>query len=107
MTDEGPTDEELKDYIESMFETTLALKDGTRIKSLYIEWDDLTAHQRQLAIQMIKHAAINELKRLQKNERLRFEFNEIPDELEEMFTDLCGPDNEDVEWVQIDMDVEE
>jgi hypothetical protein len=100
------TDEELKEYLESILETTLALNDGTRVKTLYIEWEGLTANQRQLAIEIIKYAAISELNQLRDNERLRFEFNEIPGELEEMFLSISDADNEDIQWIQIDMDID-
>lgn len=96
------SDAEVRDYLQKALATTLVLDDGTRVKPIYILWDELTPHQRQMALEAIKQAAIAEIKRPGRR-RIRFEFNEIPDELDQMLAELVGRDNLDFEWVQVEM----
>ncbi len=97
------SDEELEAYLGEMLAVTLLLDDGTRVKPIYIPWADLTPKQRQMAVEAIRQAAIAEIKRPERK-RIRFEFNEIPDELGQMLVELVGWDNPDIEYVQVDMD---
>ena len=99
---EPVTDAEVQAYLQQALATTLVLTDGTRVKPISIPWDDLTPKQQQMALEAIRQAAIAEIKRPGRK-RIRFEFNEIPDELEQMIADLVGWDNPDFEWVQVDM----
>jgi hypothetical protein len=101
--DEGyGTNEELKEYLEQILSTTLTLKDGTRVKPIYIEWVLLTPEQRQIVLSSIKQAAISEI-RQHRSARIRFEFNEIPADLDHMMRDLVGVNNPDFMYVQVDM----
>jgi hypothetical protein len=93
---------EVRTYLKQALATTLVLTDGTRVKPIYILWDDLTPRQRQMALDAIQRAAIAEIKRPGRK-RIRFEFNEIPDDLDQTLADLVGRDNPDFEWVQVDM----
>ncbi len=56
-----------------------------------------------LALEAIKEAAIAEIKRPGRK-RIRFEFNEIPDDLDRLLADLAGWDNPDFEWVEVAME---
>jgi hypothetical protein len=100
---EPVSDAELREYLQQILSITLVLDDGTRLKHIYIPWDDLTLQQRKMALEAIKRAAIAEIKRPGRK-RIRFEFNEIPDELDHMLADLVGRDNPDFEWVQVEME---
>lgn len=51
---------------------------------------------------VILPAAIAELKRPGR-QRIRFEFNAIPDELEQLLADLAGRGNPDVAWAEVPM----
>jgi len=93
-------------YLTQILGTTLVLDDGTRVKPIYIAWSDLTVGQYEMALQGIKRAAIDELTRLKAHERLRFEFNEIPDDLNSLLMDLAGPGNKCIDWAEIDMEEE-
>jgi hypothetical protein len=99
---EPGTDAEVQAYLQQALATTLVLTDGTRVKPVFIPWDDLTARQRQMALEAIKQAAIAELKRPGR-QRIRFEFNAIPDELEQLLADLAGRGNPDVAWAEVPM----
>lgn len=96
------TNEELQEYLHQILSTTLVLKDGTRAKPIYIEWDLLTPEQRQIALSFVRQAAISEI-RQQGSAPIRFEFNEIPDDLDRMMQDLVGVNNPDFMYVQVDM----
>lgn len=96
------SDAEVRTYLREVLATTLVLIDGTRVKPIYIPWDDLTSKQRKIALDAIKKAALAEIKRHGRG-RIRFEFNAIPDDLDHMLADLVGRDNPDFEWVQVDM----
>ncbi|NLF10246.1 MAG: hypothetical protein GX597_00485, partial [Anaerolineaceae bacterium] len=96
------TNEELQEYLQQILSTTLVLKDGTRVKPIYIEWVFLTPEQRQIVLSFIKQAAVSEI-REHGGARIRFEFNEIPDDLERMMTNLVGVNNPDFTYVQVDM----
>lgn len=96
------SDEELQAYLKEMLGVTLLLDDGTRVKPIYIEWDTLSLAQRQIALDTIKAAAIAEI-RQHRDKHIRFEFNTLPDELDQMMADLVGRDNPDLEYVQVDM----
>jgi hypothetical protein len=101
--EELASDAEVQEYLQQALAVTLVLTDGTRVKPIYIPWADLTLRQRQMALEAIKQAAIAEIKRPGRK-RIRFEFNEIPDELDHMLADLVGRDNPDFEWVQVEME---
>jgi hypothetical protein len=96
------TDEDLKEYLQQILGTTITLKDGTRVKPIYIEWALLTPEQRQIALSFIKQAAISEIGR-QRSARIRFEFNEIPADLDHMMRDLVGVNNPGFVYAQVDM----
>ena len=96
------TDEEVREYLQQALAVTLVLTDGTRVKPVYIPWEALTPGQRQMALEAIRQAAIAEIRRPGR-QRIRFEFNEIPDELDQMLADLVGRDNPDFEWVEVEM----
>jgi hypothetical protein len=100
---EPATDAEVQEYLQQALAVTLVLDDGTRVKPIYIPWHDLTLQQQQMALEAIKRAAIAEIKRPGR-ERIRLEFNEIPDELDQMLVALVGRDNPDFEWVQVEME---
>ena len=100
--DEQIPDSEAESYLRQLLATTLVLDDGTRVKPIYIPWEALTANQRQIALAAIKHAAISEIKRPERK-RIVFEFNEIPQDLDQMMADLVGRDNPDFEWKRVDM----
>jgi len=99
---EPVTDAEVQAYLQQALATTLVLTDGTRVKPISIPWDDLTARQRQMALEAIRQAAIAEIKRPGR-QRIRFEFNAIPDDLDQMLADLAGRDNPDFEWAEVAM----
>jgi hypothetical protein len=96
------TNEELQEYSQQILSTTLVLKDGTRVKPIYIEWVLLSPEQRQIVLSFIKQAAMSEI-RQHRNTRIRFEFNEIPDDLDRMMRRLVGVNNPDFMYVQVDM----
>jgi len=96
------TNEELQAYLQQILSTTLVLKDGTRVKPIYIEWALLTPEQRQIVLSSIKQAAISEIEQ-HGDARIRFEFNEIPDDLDRMMKDLVGMNNPGFKYVQVDM----
>jgi len=96
------TNEELQEYLQQILSTTLVLKDGTRVKPIYIEWALLTPEQRQIVLSSIKQAAISEIEQ-HGDARIRFEFNEIPDDLDRMMKDLVGMNNPGFKYVQVDM----
>jgi hypothetical protein len=99
---ERTTDAEVQAYLQQALATTLVLTDGTRVKPVFIPWEELTLGQRQMALEAIKRVAIAEIKRPGRP-RIRFEFNAIPDELDQMLVDLAGRDNPDFEWVEVAM----
>ncbi len=76
------------------------LSDGTRVKSISIPWADLTPPQRQMALEAIRQAVIAEIKRPGRK-RIRLEFNQIPDDLDQMLVELVGQDHPDLEWVEV------
>lgn len=92
---------DLANYLECLLGTTLVLDDGTRIKSVILEWRALTDEQRTSAVEAIRHAAVQELKKLSSRSRLRFEFNEIPEDLEAMLNSLGGSESPDFEWAEV------
>jgi hypothetical protein len=101
--DEGyGTNEELRKYLRQILSSTLVLKDGTRVKPIYIEWALLTPEQRRITLSFIKEAAISEF-RQHRNARIRFEFNEVPLELDQMMRDLVGVNNPDFVYVRVAM----
>jgi hypothetical protein len=51
---------------------------------------------------VILPAAIAELKRPGR-QRIRFEFNAIPDDLDQLLADLAGRDNPDFAWAEVTM----
>lgn len=103
-TEEEPIpDESVRVYMQEILRTTLLLKDGTRVKPVPVPWEALTSAQRQIALDAIKAAAIAEI-RQHRDKRIRFEFNAIPDELDELLADLAGRDNPGFEWVEVDME---
>jgi hypothetical protein len=99
---EAGTDAEVRAYLQQALATTLVLTDGTRVKPVFIPWEELTPGQRQMALEAIKQAAIAEIKRPGR-QRIRFEFNAIPDELDQMLADLAGRDNPDFAWAEVTM----
>jgi hypothetical protein len=96
------SDEEFRAYLKEMLGVTLTLDDGVRVKPIYIEWDTLTSLQRQMALDAIKAAAIAEI-RQHRDKYIRFEFNALPDDLDQMMADLVGQDNPDFGYAQVDM----
>lgn len=95
-------DESVQVYMQEMLRTTLVLKDGTRVKPVSVPWEVLTPVQQQIALDAIKTAAIAEI-REHRDKRIRFEFNTIPDELDQMLVELAGWDNPGFEWEEVDM----
>ncbi len=93
-------DAEFEAYLKHILSITLVLEDGTRLKHIYIPWGDLTADQRRMAVEAIRRAAVEEVKR-SGGRRVRFEFNEIPDELDQALAGLAGRDNPAFEWVEV------
>jgi hypothetical protein len=55
-----------------------------------------------MALEAIKQAAIAEIRRPGR-QRIRFEFNAIPDELDQLLADLAGRDNPDFAWAEVTM----
>lgn len=96
------TNEELQEYLQQILSTTLVLKDGTRVKPIYIEWALLTPEQRQIVLSFIKQAAASEIEQ-HRDARIRFEFNDIPDDLDRMMKDLVGMNNPGFKIIQVDM----
>ena len=96
-------DEELRAYLKQMLGTTLVLADETRVKYVYIPWEELTRQQREKVVEAIRKAAIEEIKN-SGGHRVRFEFNEIPDELDQALASLAGRDNPDFEWVEVEVE---
>ena len=92
--------DKIESYIEEILRTTLVLDDGTRLKPIYIDWSKLSPEQRELTLAKIKQVSIEELKGLQPGQRLRLEFNDIPDDLEDMLTSLGGEGNPEFEWAE-------
>lgn len=97
------SDKEFEEYLQQILATILTLKDGTRVKPIYIEWALLTPIQRKIALSYIKATAISEIKE-HRRVAIRFEFNELPDDLDRMMRDLVGIDNPDFTYAQVDMD---
>lgn len=96
------TDQEFGEYLTHALSTTLVLDDGTRVKPIYIPWEGLTDHQRDMALNAIKHATVSELKRA-KGGRIRLEFNEVPELLERLLKDIAQQNRGKLEWQQVDM----
>jgi hypothetical protein len=94
------SDQQFESYLQQILSTTLTLKGGTRVKPIYVEWARLTSQQRALALAYIKAAAIAEI-REHRNAPIRFEFNELPDDLEQMMQDLVGDGNPDFVYTQM------
>jgi hypothetical protein len=92
---------DLEQHLATILATTLVLTDGTRLKPIVIDWNDLTPEQRDLALEMIQVVATAELKRLARGKRLRLEFNHVPDELERMLRGLAPPDEDRLEWAVV------
>jgi hypothetical protein len=92
-------DTDLQKYLEIMLSTTFILDDGTRVKAIFINWNDFTSSQVALVLDKIRDTCIQELKELGERSTLLLEFNEIPRELDEMLTNLVGADNPDIRWV--------
>jgi len=99
---EPRADAEAQAYLQQALAVTLTLTDGTRVKPVDIPWEELTLGQRRMALEAIKQAAIAEIKRPGRP-RIRFEFNAIPDELEQLLADLAGRDNPGFEWAEVVM----
>lgn len=100
---ESATDAEVQSFLDQILATTFVLNDGTRVKPIYIPWDELTPRQRAMALEAVKEAAIAEIRRPGRK-RIRFEFDQIPDDLDRMLADLAGRDNPDFEWVEVEME---
>ena len=89
-------------YMQEILGTTLLLDDGTRVKPVAVPWEALTPVQVEIALTAIKAVAIDEIRQHQ-DQRIRFEFNELPEALDALMADLVGRDNPDFEYVQVDM----
>lgn len=100
------TDKSVQDYMQGILSTTLLLDDGTRVKPISVPWEVLSSAQQQLALDMIKAAAVAEIHQ-HSDKRIRFEFNEIIEELESMLLDLVGRDNPGFEFALVDMSASE
>lgn len=96
------SDEAVRAYMQEILSRTLVLTDGTRLKPIPVAWHMLTPTQEQIAVEMIKAAAVAEI-RQHRDKRIRFEFNALPTALETMMADLVGRENPDFEWVQVEM----
>ena len=96
------SDEDLKDYLQQAFSLTLTLDDGTRVKPIHVDWDILTSHQRTIALSFIKAVAISEITE-HRDVPILFEFNELPDDLEQMMVNLVGASNPDFAYTRVDM----
>lgn len=95
------TTDEVQAYLELMLGTTLTLDDGTRVKPISVPWTDFTDSQRQMAIQTIWRIVEEELKHVRSGGRVRFEFNEIPDELHQMLLSIVENECTTFEWVSV------
>ncbi len=89
-------------YMQEILGTTLLLDDGTRVKPVAVPWEALTPVQVEIAVTAIKAVAIDEICQ-HRDQRIRFEFNELPEALDALMADLVGRDNPDFEYVQVDM----
>jgi len=97
------SDAELAIYLKQILGVTLVLDDGTRVKHISIPWEVLTPEQRQMAVEAIRQAAVEEVKQAG-GKRVRLEFNQIPDELDQALAEFAGRDNPDFEWVEVRRD---
>lgn len=95
---------DFREYLDQALNTTITLDDGTRIKPIYIHWSSLSLSEQQVALQKIRQAAVEEIKQSEGTRRVRFEFNEIPNELHQMLLSLVESENGDLEWVEVNMD---
>jgi hypothetical protein len=95
------TDTTLVFYLKEMLGTTLVLTDGTRVKHLLLEWTALSPRQQRRAVEIIKNIVDLELRQIGDTARLRLEFNEIPDDLDEALRGLVVPVAGHVEWVRV------
>jgi hypothetical protein len=93
---------EFEAFLAELLATTLVLDDGTKLKPIYLEWDDLNSEERDLALGKIKQMIIEEVKKLRAGEKLRLEFSSIPDDLDEMLTSVAGKGSSEVEWTELD-----
>ena len=82
--------------------STLVLADGTRVRVFWVPWEELTEGQQQEVVEAIRQAAIEAIKG-SGGGRVRFEFNEIPDELDQALAALVGRDNPAFEWVEVEV----
>ena len=97
------SDAELAAYLKQILGVTLVLDDGTRVKPISIPWEALTPEQRQMAVEAIRQAAVEEVKQAG-GKKVRLEFNEIPDELDQALAEFAGRDNPHFEWVEVRRD---
>jgi hypothetical protein len=89
---------ELKQLVNLLWQTTLVLNDGTRLKTIAIDWKRLTSEQRSIVIAEVRRLAIRELKSQRARAKVHLEFSSIPKELRQMLVDLAGEDNPDFSW---------
>jgi hypothetical protein len=94
---------ELAAYLKQILGVTLVLDDGTRVKPISIPWEALTPEQWQMAVETIRQAAVEEVKQAG-GKKVRLEFNEIPDELDQALAEFAGRDNPHFEWVEVRRD---
>ena len=79
--------------------TTLLLDDGTRVKPVAVPWEALTPVQVEIALTAIKAVAIDEICQ-HRDQRIRFEFNEVAGGVGCADGGSGGRDNPDFEYVQ-------
>jgi len=90
-------------YLDQALGTTLIRDDGTRVKVLFIDWVNLTPGERETALHKISQAALTEAQHVAIGQRVRFEFNDLPDDLTKVLCSL-GENGASVEWTEIDME---
>ncbi len=91
---------ELHDYLRQAMRTTLVLNDGTRLKVLYIPWEQMNTTEKGVAITAIRNELYEEMKRHGEVKSWRVEINEMPAELAWMLEELARKEGVKLEWVE-------
>ena len=95
-----PVHPELHDYLRQTMRTTLVLNDGTRLKVLYIPWEQMNTTEKGVAITAIRNELYEEMKRHGEVKSWRVEINEMPAELAWMLEELARKEMVKLEWVE-------
>lgn len=88
-------------YLDQALGMTLILDDGTRVKPLFVDWASLTPGEREIALHKISQAALTEAQLGASGGRVRFEFNDLPDDLERLLLSHLGQNGALVAWAKI------